>query len=325
MEEKKLKHAKHEFGPLFDENSETLILGSFPSVKSREQAFFYGHPQNRFWRVMTSVLEEDGIEHDDIEAKKAFAHRHRLALYDVIEECDIVGSSDSSIRNVIPADLVSIIGQSKIHKVIVNGRTAEKYYKKYQESRTGIPCIQCPSTSPANAAKRENDLIRDWRPAFYGFYGWETADVKPVDASFPVRNPRDLYNLLSGVWCSDTCAPRLRETWTVENKTLGQCSITAFLAQEIFGGEVYGILRPGGNYHCYNVVGDVVFDLTSEQFGDEAKMLVYEKNPKQDRKVHFAKAEKRERYEYLKEKLMDMLLAQRNREADKRMRIQVGE
>lgn len=93
----------------------------------------------------------------------------------------------------------------------------------------------------------------------------------------------------------------MRGDWMPENKTLGQCSITAFLAQDIFGGKVYGILRPGGNYHCYNVVGDCVFDLTSEQFGEE--VLDYENNPEQFREVHFAKEEKRLRYEYLKEAL----------------------
>ena len=93
----------------------------------------------------------------------------------------------------------------------------------------------------------------------------------------------------------------MRHEWSPENKTLGQCSITAFLAQDIFGGKVYGVLRPGGNYHCYNVIGDCCFDLTSEQFGDE--ILVYENNPEQFREVHFAKEEKRKRYEYLKEAL----------------------
>lgn len=136
----------------------------------------------------------------------------------------------------------------------------------------------------------------------YHFYGWEQADVPAIaDAYRTIKNPRQLYDLLSEIWCADTCAPRMRGEWTKENMTLGQCSITAFLAQDIFGGEVRGILRPGGNYHCYNVVGDCVFDLTSEQFGDE--VLDYTDNPVQSREVHFAKEEKRLRYEYLKEEL----------------------
>lgn len=140
----------------------------------------------------------------------------------------------------------------------------------------------------------------------YRFYGWQTADVGPADEKFSaVRDPRVLYDLLSGIWCADTCAPRMRGRWSEDNRTLGQCSITAFLAQDIFGGKVYGILREGGNYHCYNVIGDCVFDLTSEQFGDEK--LCYEGNPEQFREVHFAKAEKRERYEYLRSELLKKL------------------
>jgi len=142
----------------------------------------------------------------------------------------------------------------------------------------------------------------------YQFYGWEQALVKPVYEKYQkIASPRVLYDLLSELWCAGTCAPRMRDEWTKENKTLGQCSITAFLAQDIFGGKVYGILRPGGNYHCYNVIGDCCFDLTSEQFGKEAKELVYEGNPEQFRDVHFAKEEKRLRYEYLKKELEKIL------------------
>ncbi len=137
----------------------------------------------------------------------------------------------------------------------------------------------------------------------YNFYGWQQADVAPLNKEYKgIDNPRDLYDKLSLIWCADTCAPRMRDRWSPDNITLGQCSITAFLAQDIFGGKVYGIRRPDGNYHCYNVVGDCIFDLTSEQFGDEK--LVYENNPEQLREVHFAKEEKRLRYEYLKKKLL---------------------
>lgn len=136
----------------------------------------------------------------------------------------------------------------------------------------------------------------------YNFYGWKQADVTAVSQLYgKIQTPWDLYDALSEIWCADTCAPRMRHEWSSENKTLGQCSITAFLAQDIFGGRVFGILRPGGNYHCYNVVGDRTFDLTSEQFGEEE--LDYKENPEQFREVHFAKEEKRLRYEYLKEEL----------------------
>ena len=141
----------------------------------------------------------------------------------------------------------------------------------------------------------------------YYFYGWEHADVSVINQTYQgIKNPRELYDALSGIWCSDTCAPRMRQNWSEENKTLGQCSITAFLAQDIFGGKVYGIPREGGNFHCYNVVGDCVFDLTSEQFGDE--VLSYEDNPEQFREVHFAKEEKKLRYECLKEMLLKKIM-----------------
>ena len=138
----------------------------------------------------------------------------------------------------------------------------------------------------------------------YDFYGWRDAlNVKALTNSYGrIVTPCDLYDVLLGVWCEYSCAPRMRTNWSTSNITLGQCSITAFLAQDIFGGKVYGILRPGGNYHCYNVVGDCVFDLTSEQFGDE--VLDYTDNSEQLREVHFAKEEKRLRYERLKEELM---------------------
>ncbi len=142
----------------------------------------------------------------------------------------------------------------------------------------------------------------------YKFYGWEQADAVPADNRYQsIANPRQLYDLLTEVWCEYTCAPRLRDGWSPENRTLGQCSITAFLAQDIFGGKVYGILRPGGNYHCYNVVGDCVFDLTSEQFGEEK--LDYTDNPEQFRETHFAKTEKLERYQYLKKELEKLLVS----------------
>ena len=140
----------------------------------------------------------------------------------------------------------------------------------------------------------------------YRFYGWQNADVLPADPEFAaIGDPRALYDRLSELWCADTCAPRMRERWSPDNKTLGQCSITAFLAQDIYGGIVRGIRRPDGNYHCFNVVGDCVFDLTSEQFGDE--VLCYDDCPEQLREVHFAKEEKRQRYEYLRAALLRTL------------------
>ena len=144
----------------------------------------------------------------------------------------------------------------------------------------------------------------------YRFYGWEQATVPAQSGDYPgIGTPQQLYDVLAGgIWQADTCAPRLRDGWSEDNRTLGQCSITSFLVQDIFGGRVYGILRPGGNYHCYNVVDGHVFDLTSEQFGGE--VLSYQDNPEQFREVHFAKEEKRLRYELLKARLRDAVRRQ---------------
>ena len=132
----------------------------------------------------------------------------------------------------------------------------------------------------------------------YRFYGWQTADITDSRG----LTPRDYYDLLKDIWCADTCAPRMRVSWSPKNRTLGQCSITAFLMQDIYGGKVYGVPLGDGNFHCFNAAGDCVFDLTSEQF--EGKQLDYRSCPEQHREVHFRKAEKKQRYELLKERLM---------------------
>lgn len=141
------------------------------------------------------------------------------------------------------------------------------------------------------------------------FYGSKNAaNIHAVDKKYRgIDTPLDLYDALWEIWCADTCAPRMRAEWSPENRTLGQCSVTAFLAQDIFGGEVRGILLESGSVHCYNVVDGIAFDLTSEQFGEKAKELVYTDNPLQDREsaYHFGKAEKRQRYEYLKNALQN--------------------
>ena len=151
----------------------------------------------------------------------------------------------------------------------------------------------------AEAKDRRGGDCRVYRLDTYGFYGWQGAEVPAKNADYPgIRTPKDLYNALWNVWSAETCAPRMRGDWSPENRTLGQCSITAFLAQDIFGGKIYGIPLPDGGFHCYNVVGDCVFDLTSEQFGD--RKLTYTGNPEQFRYEHFRKEEKRQRYEQLK-------------------------
>lgn len=152
---------QHPFPPLYDAQSEILILGSFPSVKSREQQFFYGHPQNRFWRVTAAVC---GAEVPvTIEEKRAFLLRNHIALWDVIASCEITGSSDSSIRNVVPNDLTPIFKTAQIRQVYVNGGTAEKYYDKYQKPILQRDAIRLPSTSPANAAWSVERLVSVWQ------------------------------------------------------------------------------------------------------------------------------------------------------------------
>ena len=158
----KLDVQKHPFPPLYDEESKILILGSFPSVKSREMKFFYGHPQNRFWKVIASIFDEKIPE--SIEEKKELILRNHLALWDVIAECEITGSSDASIKNAKANDLSEILDNAPIQKIIVNGKTAEKLYIKYIEPVTGIKAVVLPSTSPANAAWSLERLVDAWRP-----------------------------------------------------------------------------------------------------------------------------------------------------------------
>lgn len=140
----------------------------------------------------------------------------------------------------------------------------------------------------------------------YKFFGWQnTADIYAVSDDYKnIKTPFDLYNALLKIWCEYSCAPRMRNNWSEENITLGQCSITAFLAQDIFGGKVYGTLTPSGDVHCFNVVNGVIFDLTSEQFGSEG--LNYTDKQEQSREKHFSKLEKKERYEYIKKQLKIM-------------------
>ena len=151
----------HDIDPVFDENSQVLILGTFPSVKSREHHFYYGHPQNRFWKVMAQVLHENVPQ--TIPEKKEMLLRHHIALWDVIASCDIAGSSDSSIRNVVPNDLGYIISRSRITKIYANGAKSKQLYDKYLSKQLGIEAVQLPSTSPANAAYSVERLLEYWK------------------------------------------------------------------------------------------------------------------------------------------------------------------
>ena len=151
---------QHPFEPLYNENSRILILGSFPSVKSREQQFFYGHPQNRFWKVISSLFDEKVPT--TIPEKKNLILCHGLALWDSIASCEIIGSSDASIRNAKANDISLILNSSPIEKIICNGKKSYELYKKYIEEQTGRTAICLPSTSPANASWTMDKLIDAW-------------------------------------------------------------------------------------------------------------------------------------------------------------------
>ena len=157
----------HTIAPVYDENSRILILGSFPSVKSREAAFFYGHPQNRFWKVIAGIFKEPLPQ--TIDEKKDLLLRHRIAVWDVIDSCDIVGSSDSSIRNVVPNDMNLILSNAKIQGIFANGGKAHQLFVKYCHKEGMPPLGKLPSTSPAKAAWNLERLTADWKTAF-GMY-----------------------------------------------------------------------------------------------------------------------------------------------------------
>ena len=188
------QHISHGFEPVFDGRSRVLVLGSFPSVLSRENAFYYGNPQNRFWRVIAACAGEpvppnegeplsgDGgaalpggeplaggarpaTLEESIEAKRALLLRHRIALWDVIESCDIKGSSDASIKNVVPARIEWVTSAAPVQAVVCNGGTAGRLYKRYLQKRVGIEVVVLPSTSPANAAWSLERLVARWGEA----------------------------------------------------------------------------------------------------------------------------------------------------------------
>lgn len=154
------QHVCHTFPPVYDERAKILILGSMPSVKSREEGFYYGHPQNRFWKVLAAVLSCPVPE--TIEEKKRMLLAHHVAVWDVIESCDIIGSSDSSIKNVVPADIGGILEKADIDRIFANGKKAESLYKKYIYPKTKTPLTALPSTSPANAACSLDKLVEVW-------------------------------------------------------------------------------------------------------------------------------------------------------------------
>jgi len=155
-----MERINHEIEPVYDQYSKVLILGTFPSVKSREGRFFYNHPQNRFWKVIAELTESDVPE--TIEDKKKLLLDHHIAVWDVIKSCEIKGSSDSSIKNVVVNDLNRILGNAPIRGIFANGAKAYSLYDKYCYHQTGIKAIKLPSTSPANAAFGMDRLMVEW-------------------------------------------------------------------------------------------------------------------------------------------------------------------
>lgn len=155
-----MSRISHTIPPVFDSNSRILILGSFPSVKSREGEFFYHHPQNRFWKVLSNLLQD--TLPITVEDKKRFLITHRIALWDVIKSCEITGSSDSSIKEVIPNDIQDILETANIEQIFTNGATATKLFRKYIKPKLGRDCFALPSTSPANASNQLEDLLQQW-------------------------------------------------------------------------------------------------------------------------------------------------------------------
>lgn len=154
------QHVSHSFAPVYNENSKILILGTFPSVKSREGNFYYHHPQNRFWKLIAALAKEEVP--DTIPKKQALLLKNRIAVWDVVNSCDIAGSSDSSIKNVIPSEIEWILSQATIGKIIANGGKAYQLYQQYCYPKTNQEAVKCPSTSPANASFSLERLIEVW-------------------------------------------------------------------------------------------------------------------------------------------------------------------
>ena len=156
-----MEHVQQMLEPIYNENSKILILGTFPSVKSRETEFYYGNPQNRFWKVIANITGCN--KYDTVDEKKKMLIDNNIALWDTIESCDIEGSSDSSITNVVPADLSIILNNSCVNRIYVNGDKAFKLYNKYLLKTTGIEAVKLPSTIPANARFTLDKLIHAWQ------------------------------------------------------------------------------------------------------------------------------------------------------------------
>lgn len=156
-----MEHVTHPFQPVYDANSHTLILGSMASPMSRKNGFYYGHPQNRFFPALARVFDEETPRTNG--ERRAFVLRHGLALWDVVQSCDIVGASDASIQNAVPNDIPSLLRQTRITRVFATGQTAARLYRTLLETRAGLPCATLPSPSPANCRMPMEQLVSAYR------------------------------------------------------------------------------------------------------------------------------------------------------------------
>ncbi len=154
------KYVSHTFEPIYNERSRILILGTFPSVKSRENQFYYGHPQNRFWKVIAHIFGENVP--NTIEEKKLLLLDNGIAIWDVIASCNIIGSSDTSIKDVVVNDFSKILNNSSIKTIYTNGSKAQELYQRYAQKKTGMEAVKLPSTSPANASYSFERLCDAW-------------------------------------------------------------------------------------------------------------------------------------------------------------------
>ncbi|MBN1777428.1 MAG: DNA-deoxyinosine glycosylase [Clostridiales bacterium] len=152
----------HPFAPVFDARSKVLVLGSFPSVKSRENAFYYGHPQNRFWRVLAALFQENTP--GTIAEKTVLLHKHHIALWDVVASCTVDGSADSTLKPLRFNDILAFLKKTEIDRIFANGQKAGRLYQVHLEKETGVPIHILPSTSPANAAWSLKRLTEAWKP-----------------------------------------------------------------------------------------------------------------------------------------------------------------
>lgn len=187
------KHIIHNISPVYDEHSEILILGSFPSVKSRAAGFFYGNPQNRFWKML-SIIFKDSVP-DSIPERKAFLLRHKIAVWDVVHSCDIEGSKDSSIKNAKPSDINKILKVSDIRLIITNGKTSDRLYRALLEPAAGRKAICLPSTSPANAAWSLDKLTEKWRKVIMSYEDMTTDPGKSIKPDEKISSNEE--NILS--------------------------------------------------------------------------------------------------------------------------------